>query len=174
MKKSYLLCVVLMLTIVLFMIVVGLIQNNRMKRTRVNQCVTRTMAVAGCREMNEAQQSEKSKTKEHSEADAQYKVTFSASSDAEEDNVEKNQLNDVGIKVRDATYRILDTSISGDNAEVTVCIYQEEHTYEMTLAYVLVNDEWMLENSKDSIRKLLVDGKECEVENIISFEKTFG
>jgi len=173
MKKSYLLCVVFMLTIVLFMIIVGLIQNNRMKRTRVNECVTRTMADAGCREIDEAQQSEKSKMKQQSESDAQYKITFSAGSDTEEDSVEKKQLDDIGLKVKDATYRILDTSIDGDKAEVTVCIFQQEHTYEMTLAYVLVNDEWMLENSKDSIRKLVVDGKECDAADIFSFEKTF-
>lgn len=167
MKKSYLLCVALMLTIVLFMIVVGLIQNNRMKRARVNECVTRTMAVAGCREMNETQQSEKSKSKDDSKKDAQYKTTFSANSDVEEDNLERTKIDDVGIKIKDATYKILDTAINGDDAEVTVCIFQDSHTYEITLAYVFVNDEWLLDDSKESIRKVVVDGKELAFEDLL-------
>ncbi len=171
MKRSYVLCSVLMVVIVLFMIVVGVVQDNRMKKARVIECVNKTMAVAGCREIAENESSVESRTSSNSST--HYKSVFASDEVEEDENADDNSA-DVKLKVKDASYQIKDTKVDGDQAEVTICIFHEEHTCEMTLVYMLVDDEWTLDNSKDFVRKIVIDGKECDMEDFDSLEKMFG
>ncbi|MBR5974814.1 MAG: hypothetical protein IK020_06485 [Clostridiales bacterium] len=177
MKKSYWIYSGILLFLVLVMIVGGTIQDYRTKKAKLRKCVTRTMISTGCFEVGPEDKVEPPTDDELLHGGDE--VDLSALSEAqkmipqlEEYGVDGQALfTTVGQKILSgARFEITDTKISGRDAEVNVHIYYGNHEGDVVLEYFYYQDEWVLSNTIDALKKLTVDGRDYDEAEASAFE----
>lgn len=166
MKKSYYVYSAIIVFLVLVMIVGGIVQDKRKKKQEVMKCATNTLLAAGAVEYDpdkgpyqydETEQVHKMDSSSIEELSK--KVSNSLNLD--EDSAEL--FNEAAkVLLEDATFQIIDTTVNGRNATVKIRIYYKDHQGDVELEYFYYDDEWMLSNSTDVIKSILIDGESYE------------
>ncbi|MBO4687346.1 MAG: hypothetical protein J5636_02425 [Clostridiales bacterium] len=177
MKKSYWVYSGILLFLVLVMIVGGVIQDHRTKKVKLRKAVTRTMTQTGCIEIEDDEEIPVPSDDEllHGGDD----VDLSALSEAQE---MIPQLEDYGVDgqalfttvgqkiLSGARFEITKTDIHGRDAEVNVHIYYANHEGDVVLEYFYYQDEWVLSNTVEALKKLTIDGRDYDEAEASAFE----
>ena len=177
MKKSYWICSGVLLFLVLVIIIGGAIQDYRTKKAKLRKAVTRTLTQTGCIEIKEDDEIPVPTDDEllHNGDDVDLSVLSDAQQmipQLEDYGVDGQALfTTVGQKILSgARFQITDTEIHGRDAEVNVHIYYGNHEGDVVLEYFYYQDEWVLSNTIEALKKLTVDGRDYDEAEASAFQ----
>ena len=167
MKKSYIVCSIILVILVFVMIIGGNIQDKRLKRKQVEQCAANTMLSVGCVEYNSKSSGKNTRSIPDKQSVGYDSITAAIDRVADSMNLDDATKTKVSEKARtmldETYYEIEDVQISGRDATVTVCIHYQDHVGELELQYFYYNDEWTLSNTNDVIKSILIDGVSYDI-----------
>lgn len=168
MKKSYIVYSAILLVLVLVMIIGGVIQDKRLREKQVEQCAANTMLSVGCVEYSKGSKdtARYAPDKENIDTTAIDEIIDRVAEKMDLDDSTREKLaTAVQTMLEDTTYQIIDTKVNGRDATVTVRINYEDHVGEVDLKYFYYDGEWMLSNSADVIKSILVDGESYDIDS---------
>lgn len=178
MKKSYKVYSVILLTLVVVMVVGGLIQDYRSKKSKVRKAAIRTMVSVGATQVDDdyipvISDGDVLGASQEVDLSVLDSVDLSSLSNLEGKEEEASLLfkKVAGSLLKDARFKIISTNVSGRDAEVKIHIYYKDHEGELDLEYFYYDGDWMLANTVEAVKNLTVDGRDYDEAEAAAFEK---
>ncbi|MBP5416219.1 MAG: hypothetical protein J6Y58_01720 [Clostridiales bacterium] len=170
MKRSYWIYSAILLLLVIVMIVAGVIQDRRMKKSKLRDSAVETLVAAGCEQVDESYVPNKYDVKD---VPSDEEVDFSAlqniktvlTTSSSGSNSDGQMLfNLIGASVlKNAKFYISGTKVSGRDAVVKVHLFYNDNTEgDMELEYFYYDGEWCLSNTFDALKNIRVNGNDYD------------
>lgn len=169
MKRSYWVYSAILLVLVIVMIVTGVIQDRKLKKSKLRDSAIETLTAAGCVEVDESYVpafNPESDFLGNDEIDLSQlnnmKTVFTTSSGADSDG--QFLFNKIGSAVlQNAKFYISSTKVSGRDATVKVHLFYNNNTEgDLELEYFYYDGEWRLSNTLDALKNIRVNGRDYD------------
>ena len=170
MKRSYLLYSAVLLVLVIVMIVSGVIQDHKLKSSKLRDSAIDTLVSAGCEQVDESYLPDSGPIEalpsgeEVDLSPLQNVKTVLNSSSSEANSDGQVLFNLIGSSVlKNSNFYISDTSVKGRDATVSVHLFYANNTEgDIELEYFYYDGEWRLSNTMDALKVIRVNGKDYD------------